>query len=121
MLVTKSPTEPGAAADRALCGVAPGLLHLFRIVGAAFLVPGVVGRELPPAFCGARCVWRSGRGGPGGLALVLGGHPFSRISLWVFNVRGMLDLLCVLLRPSPRCIVEDKWGNIWQIAVRPAT
>jgi hypothetical protein len=68
-------------------------LHVFRFVGAAFLIPGVVGPSLSAAFAGpaaygdlvAVCLaW---------IALALGRRPSSRMALWVFNVWGTLDLL----------------------------
>src|SRR5262249_25257826 len=69
------------------------LLHSFRFVGLAFLVPGVVSPDLPAAFAGPAAY--------GDLAaavlslLALAALP-SRIGIglvWVFNVWGAADLL----------------------------
>jgi hypothetical protein len=69
------------------------LLHAFRFVGLAFLVPGVVSPELPAAFAGPAaygdliaCV----------LALAALGGLRTRIGLplvWIFNIWGTGDLL----------------------------
>lgn len=68
-------------------------LHVFRFVGAAFLIPGIVGPALSSGFAApaaygdlvAVCLaW---------LALALGRRPGSRVALWVFNVWGTADLL----------------------------
>jgi hypothetical protein len=74
------------------------LLHAFRFVGLAFLVPGVVSPELPEAFARpaaygdlATCL----------LALVaiatLGSRP-GTIIVWVFNTVGTVDLLTAIYR-----------------------
>lgn len=69
------------------------LLHGFRFVGLAFLIPGVVSADLPPAFAVPAAYGDlvtavlallafAGLGRPAGLALV-----------WVFNIVGVVDLL----------------------------
>ena len=68
-------------------------LHLFRFVGTAFLIPGVVGPELPIGFASSAAYGDLAAMCLAWLALVLGGRPSSRIVLWVFNVWGTFDLL----------------------------
>ena len=69
------------------------LLHLFRFVGAAFLIPGVVGPNLPLAFAAPAAYGDLLAVGLAWLALALGRYHASRLALWVFNVWGTLDLL----------------------------
>jgi hypothetical protein len=69
------------------------LLHLFRFVGAAFLIPGVVGPGLSLAFAAPAAYGDLVAVGLAWLALALGRHPAARVALWVFNVWGTLDLL----------------------------
>lgn len=79
---------PGRAAFRPIL-----LLHSFRFVGLAFLVPGVVGPDLDPAFALpaaygdlVACL----------LALAALGALDTRVGpalLWIFNLWGTVDLL----------------------------
>ena len=81
-------TRPRAEALRPLL-----LLHAFRFVGLAFLVPGVVAPDLPAGFARpaafgdlTTCI----------LALLATASLRSRLGtllVWVFNVVGTLDLL----------------------------
>jgi hypothetical protein len=69
------------------------VLHLFRFVGAAFMIQGVVSPTLPAGFAvpaaygdlvAVLLAW---------IALLLRGKPLSLPALWCFNVWGTLDLL----------------------------
>jgi hypothetical protein len=69
------------------------VLHLFRFVGASFLVSGVTGSNLPRAFAApgaygdliAVCLaWA---------AIALGRGPLALTALWIFNLWGTGDLL----------------------------
>jgi hypothetical protein len=69
------------------------LLHAFRFVGLAFLVPGVVSPELPDAFARpaaygdlATCLLAL-------LAIATLGRRAGTIIVWVFNTVGTVDLL----------------------------
>jgi hypothetical protein len=69
------------------------LLHAFRFVGLAFLVPGVVSPDLPAAFAQpaaygdlATCMLAL-------VAIVLLGRGLGTIIVWVFNIVGTVDLL----------------------------
>jgi hypothetical protein len=68
-------------------------LHLFRFVGAAFLIPGVVDPSLPLAFAVPAAYGDLVAVVLAWLALAVAGHSASRLVLWVFNVWGTLDLL----------------------------
>jgi hypothetical protein len=69
------------------------LLHVFRFVGAAFLIPGVVGPALSLAFAAPAAYGDLVAVGLAWLALMLGRRPIARLALWLFNVWGTLDLL----------------------------
>jgi hypothetical protein len=69
------------------------LLHAFRFVGLAFLVPGVVSPALPDAFARpaaygdlATCLLAL-------LAIATLGSRLGAIIVWVFNIVGTVDLL----------------------------
>jgi len=69
------------------------LLHAFRFVGLAFLIPGVVSPELPPAF--ARPV-AYGDLASAILALLAIATLKGRLGpamVWTFNIVGTIDLL----------------------------
>jgi hypothetical protein len=68
-------------------------LHLFRFVGAAFLIPGVVAPDLSRAFAAPAAYGDLVAVGLAWIALSLGRRPTARIAVWVFNVWGTLDLL----------------------------
>lgn len=81
-------TMPGRAAFRPIL-----LLHAFRFVGLAFLVPGVVAPDLPAAFARPAAY---GDLIASLLALVALGVLNTRMGpvfLWVFNLWGAADLL----------------------------
>ncbi len=69
------------------------LLHAFRFVGLAFLVPGVVSPDLPAAFARPAAY---GDFATAFLALLANAALPSRLGLvlvWAFNVVGTVDLL----------------------------
>jgi hypothetical protein len=76
------------------------LPHLLRTIGAAFLVPGVVGEELPRTFAAPAAYGDL-------LAVLLAllalaalrvGSPVAPGLVWLFNVEGTVDLLNALLQ-----------------------
>jgi len=68
-------------------------LHLFRYVGLAFLVPGVVGPGLPSGFAAPAAYGDLIAMALAGVALMLGSHRHARTAIWVFGVWGFADLL----------------------------
>lgn len=69
------------------------LLHTFRFVGLAFLIPGVVSPDLPVAFAGPAAY---GDLGTSILALLAFATLDSRLGIilvWAFNILGSADLL----------------------------
>jgi hypothetical protein len=69
------------------------LLHSFRFVGLAFLVPGVVSPDLPAAFANAAAYGDLLAAVLAMLALATGPTGVGIALVWVFNVWGTADLL----------------------------
>jgi hypothetical protein len=69
------------------------LLHVFRFVGLAFLVPGVVSPDLPDAFAQPAAYGDLATSLLALLAIATLGTRLGTIIVWVFNVIGTVDLL----------------------------
>ena len=69
------------------------LLHAFRFVGLAFLVPGVVSPELPGAFAQPAAYGDLATSLLALLAIATLGSRLGTIIVWVFNIVGTVDLL----------------------------
>ena len=69
------------------------LLHAFRFVGLAFLVPGVVSPELPAGFAQPAAYGDLATSMLALLGIAMLGSRAGTIIVWVFNSVGTLDLL----------------------------
>jgi hypothetical protein len=69
------------------------ILHSFRFVGLAFLVPGVVSADLPPAFAHADAYGDIVAATLALLALVSLPRRGGVVIAWIFNLWGSADLL----------------------------
>jgi hypothetical protein len=69
------------------------LLHAFRFVGLAFLVPGVVSPELPPAFAQPAAYGDLATSMLALLSIAMLGSRPGAIIVWVFNIVGTVDLI----------------------------
>jgi hypothetical protein len=69
------------------------LLHCFRFVGLAFVVPGVVSPDLPMAFAGPAAYGDLTTAILAVLALATLRQTVGIILVWAFNVLGSADLL----------------------------
>src|SRR5262245_28366854 len=69
------------------------VLHSFRFVGLAFLVPGVVSPDLPIAFAGPAAYGDLTTAILAVLALATLRQTIGIMVVWVFNVLGSADLL----------------------------
>jgi len=69
------------------------LPHAFRFVGLAFLVPGVVSPDLPPAFARAAAYGDIVAATLALLSLLTVSRGFGVPLVWIFNVWGTADLL----------------------------
>jgi hypothetical protein len=68
-------------------------LHLFRYIGLAFFVPGVVGPNLQAAFAAPAAYGDLGSLALAWVALMMGSSRYSSIAIWTFSVWGFADLL----------------------------
>jgi hypothetical protein len=68
-------------------------IHLFRYIGLAFFVPGVVGASLPAAFAAPAAFGDLGATALAWVALISGSSRYSRIAIWAFSLWGFADLL----------------------------
>ncbi len=69
------------------------LLHAFRFVGLAFLVPGVVSPDLPDGFAQPAAYGDLATSMLALLAIATLGSRLGTIIVWVFNIVGTVDLL----------------------------
>jgi hypothetical protein len=69
------------------------LLHAFRFVGLAFLVPGVVSMDLPDAFAEPAAYGDLVTSLLALLGIATLGGRLGTIIVWVFNIVGTVDLL----------------------------
>jgi hypothetical protein len=69
------------------------LLHAFRFVGLAFLVPGVVSPDLPTGFAQPAAYGDLATSMLALLAIATLGSRLGIIIVWVFNIVGTVDLL----------------------------
>lgn len=69
------------------------ILHSFRFVGLAFLVPGVVSPDLPPAFARSAAYGDIIAATLALLSLVLLPRGAGVVLTWLFNLWGSADLL----------------------------
>jgi hypothetical protein len=69
------------------------LLHAFRFIGLAFLVPGVVSLDLPDAFAKPAAYGDLATSLLALLAIATLGNRLGTIVVWVFNIVGTVDLL----------------------------
>ena len=69
------------------------LLHAFRFVGLAFLVPGVVSPDLPTGFAQPAAYGDLATSMLALFAIAMLGSRLGIIIVWVFNIVGTVDLL----------------------------
>ena len=91
------------------------ILHSFRFIGLAFLVPGVVAPELPTSFA-----WPAAYGDliAAALALLALAGLQSGIGIplvWVFNLWGSVDLLYAFYQGNSVGLVPGQLGSAYFI------
>ena len=69
------------------------ILHSFRFIGLAFLIPGVVSPDLPPAFAHAAAYGDLIAAALALLSLLLLPSAAGVSAAWIFNLWGSADLL----------------------------
>ena len=85
------------------------LLHAFRFLGLAFVVPGVVSPELPAAFAQPAAYGDLTSAILALLALATLGTRVGTVATWVFNTVGTADLLVAFYLGS-RISLPDSQG-----------
>ena len=75
------------------------MLHSFRFIGLAFLVPGVVSPGLPSAFAHSAAYGDIIAAILALLALILLPSTFGVVIAWIFNLWGTADLFNASTRP----------------------
>jgi hypothetical protein len=69
------------------------LLHAFRFVGLAFVIPGVVSPDLPAAFAGPAAYGDLSTAILALLSIATLGTTLGIVLVWAFNILGSADLL----------------------------
>src|SRR5258706_10836406 len=89
-------------------------LHLFRYIGLAFIVPGVVGPNLQAAFAAPAAYGDLIAMALAWVALMTGSGRYSRIAVWAFSVWGISDLLFAFYQGTIGVVIEPaSLGAAW--------
>lgn len=92
-------------------------LHLFRYVGLAFLVPGVVDAGLDSRWAMSAACGDLVAALLAGLALLLRTGRFFRVALWAFNLWGTIDLLEASAMGPVRQVVEHLHATYFIVVI----
>jgi hypothetical protein len=91
------------------------LLHSFRFLGLAFLVPGVVSPDLPSAFANAAAFGDIVAAALALLSLALLESPAGLVVAWTFNVWGAADLMNAFYQAGATGLVPGQLGAAYVI------
>lgn len=91
------------------------ILHSFRFEGLAFLVPGVVSPDLPPAFAHAAAVGDLVAALLAVLALLTQSREVGVLVAWVFNLWGAADLLNAFYQANSAGLLAGQLGATYFI------
>ena len=86
------------------------ILHSFRFVGLAFLVPGVVSADLPPAFAHSAAYGDIVAATLALLALASLPRGAGIVIAWIFNIWGSADLLNAFYQANDAGLVPGQLG-----------
>ena len=86
------------------------ILHSFRFIGLAFLVPGVVSPDLPPAFAHSAAYGDIIAAVLALLALVFLRSAAGVAALWIFNLWGSADLLNAFYQANHTGLLAGQLG-----------
>lgn len=102
---------PRAAALRPLL-----ILHSFRFLGLAFLVPGVVSSDLPPAFAHSAAYGDLFAATLALLSLATLRQGIAGLAIaWVFNLWGAVDLLRAFYEANQTALTPGQLGSTYFI------
>lgn len=91
------------------------ILHSFRFVGLAFLVPGVVSPDLPSAFAYSAAFGDLIAAIFALLALLLLPRGAGHVMAWIFNVWGLVDLLNAFYQANESGLLPGQLGAAYFI------
>jgi hypothetical protein len=91
------------------------ILHSFRFIGLAFLVPGVVSPELPSAFAYSAAYGDLAAATLASLSLVLLPRGAGIVVAWIFNCWGLADLLNAFYQANDAGLVAGQLGATYFI------
>ena len=91
------------------------VLHSFRFEGLAFLVPGVVSPDLPPAFAHAAAFGDLMAAILALLTLLLLPRGAGVVSAWIFNLWGSADLLDAFYQANHAGLLAGQLGATYFI------
>jgi hypothetical protein len=90
-------------------------LHSFRFIGLAFLVPGVVSTDLPPAFAYGAAYGDLVAATLALASLALLPQRAGLVSAWLFSVWGFADLLNAFYQANRVALVPGELGAAYFI------
>ena len=91
------------------------MLHSFRFIGLAFLVPGVVSPDLPSAFAHSAAYGDIVAATLALLSLLLLPRGVGIVVAWVFNLWGSADLLNAFYQANAAGLVPGQLGAAYFI------
>src|SRR5882757_656724 len=91
------------------------VLHSFRFVGLAFLVPGVVSPDLPPAFAHSAAYGDIIAAMLALLSLLLLPRGAGVVIAWIFNLWGSADLLNAFYQANDSGLLAGQLGATYFI------
>ena len=91
------------------------ILHSFRFVGLAFLVPGVVSPDLPPAFAHSAAYGDIFAAILALLSLLTQSHGAGVVFSWIFNLWGSADLLNAFYQANNAGLLAGQLGAAYFI------
>jgi hypothetical protein len=91
------------------------LLNSFRFIGLAFLVTGVVSRELPSAFAVSAAYGDVVAAALALLALVSLSRSIGAVFVWIFNLWGSADLLNAFYQANRTHLLAGQLGAAYFI------
>jgi hypothetical protein len=86
------------------------ILHSFRFEGLAFLVPGIVSPDLPPAFAHSAAYGDIIAATLALLSLALLSRGAGLVIVWIFNLWGSADLLNAFYQANAAALVPGQLG-----------
>ena len=91
------------------------ILHSFRFIGLAFLVPGVVSPDLPPAFAHSAAYGDIIAATFALLSLLLLPRRAGFVTAWIFNLWGSADLLNAFYQAGHAGLLAGQLGATYFI------